>query len=147
MPPVDYSSLDNFKKMAEERTKASIAALGSPPSNVKQSEHQYTARDGKKIRALLYQPTSPPQTGSPLIVMFHGGGFCVGAPEGEEQSCRSFVQAFGATCVSAAYRLGPENPFPYAVNDSYDALKWATANAKSFGADPSAGFAVGGTSA
>jgi acetyl esterase/lipase len=147
MPPIDYSSIDNFKKMIEERSKADIAALGSPPSSVRQSEHQFIARDGKKIRAILYQPTSPPQTGSPLIVMFHGGGFCVGAPEGEELSCRSFVQAFGATCVSAAYRLAPEYPFPYAPNDAFDALKWAIANAKSFGADPSVGFVIGGTSA
>jgi len=57
------------------------------------------------------------------------------------------VQAFGAVCVSASYRLAPEHPFPAAPNDSWDALQWAAANAKSLKADPSQGFIVGGTSA
>lgn len=147
IPPVDYSNLDDFKKMAEERTTANLAALGTPPPSIKQTDRQYPASDGRKLRARLYQPATTPAEGSPLIVMFHGGGFCIGTPEGEEQTCRNFVQAFGAVCVSAAYGLGPEFPFPYAVKDAWEAVKWAAASAKSFGATPSVGFVVGGTSA
>lgn len=55
--------------------------------------------------------------------------------------------AFGATCISASYRLAPEFKFPYAPKDAWDCLKWAAASAKSWGADPSKGFIVGGTSA
>jgi acetyl esterase/lipase len=79
--------------------------------------------------------------------MFHGGGFCIGGPEGEEATCRNMVQAFGAVCISASYRLAPEFPFPYAIRDCWDALKWAATKAESFGADTSVGFLVGGTSA
>lgn len=147
MPEIDYGNLAAFKKMAEERTELTLKALGKPPEGVKQTETSYTTRDGCKNRVKLFQPTSPPKDGSPLIVMFHGGGFCIGAPEGEEQSCRSFVQAFGAVCVSAGYRLGPEFKFPYSINDAWDALQWAAKNAASFDADPSKGFIVGGTSA
>ena len=50
-------------------------------------------------------------------------------------------------CISAAYQLGPQHPFPAAPKSAWDSLKWAAANAKSFGADPSLGFVVGGTSA
>lgn len=35
----------------------------------------------------------------------------------------------------------------YRVNDAWDALQWAASHAKEFGADPSKGFVVGGTSA
>lgn len=147
MPEVHYDDLVDFKKMVETRNADAIKALGEPPAEVKQTELQYPTADGSKVRAKLYQPTTPPTGGSPLIVMYHGGGFCLGAPESEEQSCRNFVQAFGAVCVSAAYRLGPEFPFPYAIKDAWDALKWAADNAKSWGADPSVGFVVGGTSA
>lgn len=124
-----------------------MAALGAPPQEIKQSELHYTTEDGTKMRATLYQPTNPPKNGSPLIVMFHGGGFCLGAPEGEEQTCRNFVQAFGATCISGSYRLAPEFKFPTSPKDAWECLKWAAANAKSWGADPTAGFVVGGTSA
>jgi acetyl esterase/lipase len=78
---------------------------------------------------------------------YHGGGFTIGSPEGEERSCRNFVQALGAVCISAAYQLAPEHPFPGAPKSAWDSLRWAAANAKSFGADPSLGFVVGGTSA
>ena len=147
MPDIDYGNLAAFKKMAEERTELTLKALGEPPKSIKQTEMTYTTRDGHKNRAKLFQPATPPKEGSPLIVMFHGGGFCIGSPEGEEQSCRNFVEAFGAVCVSAGYRLGPEFKFPYSVNDSWDALQWAAKSAKEWGASPTKGFVVGGTSA
>jgi len=115
--------------------------------DVKQYEDHYTTRDGTRMRIKVYQPTEPPSTGSPLIVIYHGGGYCVGSPEGEEQTCRNMVQAFGAVCVSPSYRLAPEHKFPTGPNDGWDALRWVAANAKSLKADPSQGFIVGGTSA
>ena len=133
--------------MVEKRNEITLQMLGDPPESVKQTELEYPNRDGTKIRAKLYRPSPAPSSGSPLIMMIHGGGFAVGAPEGEEQSCRNFVQAFKATCISITYRLAPEFPFPAGVEDCWDALKWAAANAKSWGADPSVGFVVGGTSA
>lgn len=99
------------------------------------------------MRAIVFKPSSPPTGGSPLVVLYHGGGFCIGSPEGEEQTARNLTQAFGATCVSCSYRLAPEYKFPYAPKDSWEALKWAAANAASLGADPSVGFIIGGTSA
>jgi len=144
---VDYNDLTDFKVMVDKRNEEAMKALGQPPPQVKQTELQYTTDDGTKLRAKLYQPTSPPSGGSPLIVMYHGGGFCIGAPEGEEQSCRNFVQAFGAVCISASYRLAPEFKFPHAPKDSWACLRWAAENAKSWGADPSVGFVIGGTSA
>ena len=133
--------------MVAKRNVEAMKALGQPPPQIKQTELQYTTDDGTKLRAKLYQPTNPPSRGSPLIVMYHGGGFCIGAPEGEEQSCRNFVQAFGAVCISASYRLAPEFKFPHAAQDGWACLKWAAENAQSWGADPSVGFVVGGTSA
>ena len=50
-------------------------------------------------------------------------------------------------CISAAYQLAPEYPFPAAPKSAWEGLKWAAANAKSLGADPSLGFVIGGTSA
>ena len=147
LPKVNYENLDDFKELVAGRREATMAALGNPPPEIKQTELKYTTTDGTQIRAKLYQPQPTPKGGSPLIVMYHGGGFCIGDPEGEEQSCRNFVEAFGATCVSAAYRLAPDHPFPYAITDAWDALKWAAENAKSWNADPSKGFVIGGTSA
>lgn len=144
---MNYDNLDSFKAMVAKRNINVMGALGDAPKGIKQQELYYTTRDGRKIRAKLYQPTEPPKEGCPLVVFFHGGGFCIGAPEGEEQTCRNFVQAFKAVCVSATYGLAPEHRFPTAINDGYAALKWSTENAQSWGANPSLGFIIGGTSA
>jgi len=82
-----------------------------------------------------------------LIVIYHGGGFCLGRPENEGLTCQNFVHAFGAVCIALPYRLVPKFKFPYAPKDAWDALKWVATNAKSWGADPSVGFVVGGLSA
>lgn len=147
LPPVDYNDLDSFRAYADQRNETLKKLLGDPPADVKVSETTYPTRDGTKMRVKVFQPAEPPQSGSPYIVMIHGGGFCIGTPEGEEQTCRNLVQAFGAVCLSLSYRLAPDFKFPHAPDDCWDALKWAAANAKTFNADPSQGFVVGGTSA
>jgi acetyl esterase/lipase len=95
----------------------------------------------------MFQPEVVPDEGCPLILMIHGGGFCLGSPEGEEQTCRNWVLTLGAVCIAICYRLGPQYPFPHAPNDCYDALKWCTTNMKAWNVNPSAGFIVGGSSA
>ncbi|KAJ9656308.1 hypothetical protein H2201_008588 [Coniosporium apollinis] len=122
----------------------------SAPENmdgVKKSEISIPVRDGSSIRALLYQPETPAKEGSPLVVLYHGGGWCLGVPEMAEVDCVNFVQQFGCVCISVDYRLAPEHPFPVPVEDSWDALKWIAAHASDLAADPSAGFIVGGASA
>jgi acetyl esterase/lipase len=55
----------------------------------------------------------------------------------------------GAECVvvSVDYRLGPENPYPAAVEDAVEALEWVRSNGESeLGVDLSR-IAVGGSSA
>ncbi|OAL26643.1 hypothetical protein AYO20_09984 [Fonsecaea nubica] len=129
-PPMTFTTMQALREDVKTRTLQAIDALGPPPPSVKQSDISYRTADGTELRARLYQPTSPSDDGSPLIVMFHGGGFCLGIPEAEEKACREFVQAFNA---------GPK--------DAWDALKWAAESASSWGADPAKGFIVGGSSA
>ena len=147
MPEVDYSDLNSFKALIERRNVVLQRLLGDPPAEIQQSDSHYTTSDGTSMRVKLYRPTDAPARGCPLIVMIHGGGFCIGMPESEEQTCRNLVQAFDAVCVSISYRLAPEFKFPHAPNDCWDALRWAASNAHSLGADPKLGFVVGGTSA
>ncbi|KAB2573784.1 hypothetical protein DBV05_g7586 [Lasiodiplodia theobromae] len=116
---------------------------------VVKSQISIPVRDGSAIGAVVYQPAKlcSQGHGGPLIVAYHGGGWCMGAPASEEVNCVNAVQRFGAVCVSVDYRLAPEHPFPTPINDSWDALKWLAANASQLGADPSRGFIVHGESA
>lgn len=55
-------------------------------NGVKRSQISVPARDGSTIKALLYQPQEPPTQGSPLIVFYHGGGWCLGSPLSEDKN-------------------------------------------------------------
>ena len=110
-----------------------------------------TVRDGSKIRVRVYVPVERPPNGSPLIVMFHEGGWSMGDLTDEDLNCRLFTRDLGAVSVNVEYRLAPEHPFPTSVTDAYDVVKWCAATASSSSsvlpADPRLGFIVGGASA
>ncbi|KAJ4258892.1 hypothetical protein NW762_007979 [Fusarium torreyae] len=114
---------------------------------VKRSQISIPTRDGSTIMALLYQPQEPPTQGSPLIVFYHGGGWCLGSPLSEDKNCKNAVKRYGAVCVNVDYRLAPEFAFPIPVNDAWDALKWIAGNSQQLGADTSRGFMLYGESA
>nr|WP_232328044.1 alpha/beta hydrolase [Kibdelosporangium sp. MJ126-NF4] len=97
------------------------------------------------IPARLYTPTGLPE-GSPLLVFFHGGGFVIGSVKSHDTVCRFLAKYARVRVLSVDYRLAPEHRFPHGVEDAVAAFKYAHANARELGADPSS-IAVGGDSA
>jgi acetyl esterase len=99
-------------------------------------------RDGFTVR--LYRPSD--QSGLPVILFVHGGGWVVGSIATHDNICRKLANRARAIVVSVGYRLAPENKFPTAVEDVYTALCWVYSKAVSFGGDPGR-IAVAGDSA
>ncbi|WP_141782726.1 alpha/beta hydrolase [Nocardioides albertanoniae] len=85
----------------------------------------------------------------PLVLAFHGGGWCWGSPEQSRWMIGQIAARTGAVMVAPAYRLAPEHPYPAAVEDCWAALRWAVANAADLGADAGrvavTGDSAGGT--
>jgi len=102
------------------------------------------ARDGALLPARLYAPTT--QTGLPLLLYLHGGGFTIGSVDTHDVLCRELARLAACMVVSLDYRLAPEHRFPTAHNDAWDALQWLAVHAGTLGAD-AARLAVGGDSA
>lgn len=142
-----FPDIASLRKWISDSKSAMSAEMGGNITGVKEQDHQVPVRDGSKITCRVHSPENPPAGGSPLAVIYHGGGWCIGGLENEELLCRLLATKLGVTCVNVDYRLAPEHKWPTAVDDCYDATKWAAANAPSLGADPSQGFIVGGTSA
>eukprot|EP01018_Ginkgo_biloba_P014025 Gb_30371 [translate_table: standard] len=73
----------------------------------------------------LYLPPHG-QTLLPLIIFFHGGGFCFGSPSHfiAHRFCLKWAASIGAIIVSVKYRLAPEHRLPAAYEDSFAAVEW-----------------------
>jgi acetyl esterase len=87
-----------------------------------------------------YRPAgSTPDEALPALVYFHGGGWVIGDLDTHDVLCRQL--AYGARCAvySVDYRMGPEHPFPAAVEDCIAATKFVASRHER--------IAVGGDSA
>jgi acetyl esterase/lipase len=82
----------------------------------------------------------------PVVVFYHGGGFCVGDLDTHDAVARAHAVGAEAIVVSVGYRLAPEYPFPAGINDGWAALQWVGENAATLGGDPDR-MAVAGDSA
>jgi acetyl esterase len=87
-----------------------------------------------------------PEAGLPVTLYFHGGGWTVDDLDTHDHLCRRLASRSHAVVVSVAYRLGPEHPYPAAVEDAYAATVWVAAIGRERGVDP-ARLAVAGDSA
>ena len=84
------------------------------------------------VSARIYIPKTEPTDPTrklPLLVYFHGGGFCIetAASPTYHNYLNSLSAQGNAVVLSVDYRLAPEHPLPTAYEDSWAALKWAVA--------------------
>ncbi|KAJ4980641.1 hypothetical protein NE237_031478 [Protea cynaroides] len=80
----------------------------------------------------LYLPERNPDNGEeklPILVHFHGGGFCISQPEWYMyyHIYTRLVQTARVICVSVKLRLAPEHRLPAACEDGYSVLLWLRA--------------------
>lgn len=80
--------------------------------------------------------------GSALLWM-HGGGYMLGNARMDDALCAHLASETEATVAAVDYRLAPEHPYPAALDDCYEALKWLSRHPD---VDP-ARMAVAGASA
>ncbi|KAJ4190002.1 hypothetical protein NW767_011500 [Fusarium falciforme] len=148
--------VDELKKMVHKHLPVLQAKLAADrPDDVIEIEHIIPLDTGFHSRTLVCQPLAP-STSCPIIVLFHGGGYCLAFPETEVELARKLVKAHSAVVVCPSIRLAPEHPFPTPMNDGWAALKYIAAELVSphdpestlfpQQADSKAGFIVGGTS-
>lgn len=103
--------------------------------------------DGTTLLGRLYRPLeSRPGDALPLLVYFHGGGWCVGDIESYDSLCRELANESACAVLSVDYRLAPDHPFPAAVDDAVFAAEWAARHSQTLGIDPNR-VALGGDSA
>ncbi|KAF8654405.1 hypothetical protein HU200_061587 [Digitaria exilis] len=76
----------------------------------------------------------------PILVYYHGGGFCLGSAFNPTFHAyfNTFTALANVLVVSVEYRLAPEHPVPAAYADGWEALAWVVSHL----ADPSSAAAA-----
>lgn len=85
------------------------------------------------IPVLVFNPAHSKNL--PVLINYHGGGFISPLLPGLEQSLWQDAKTYGAIVFAIDYRVAPENKFPAAVNDSYNAFKWIAEHGTELGGD------------
>ena len=82
-------------------------------------------RDGYENRIRVYNHSQQVEDG-PLLVMTHGGGFCIGNLEQEEKYCRGWTSKYRRVEVSIEHCFASDHDWPTELNDAWDTAKWAS---------------------
>ena len=74
------------------------------------------------IAVRLYRPTSGPH---PLVVFLHGGMWTIGDLESHDRLCRRLAASAKVAVLAVDFRRAPEHPWPAAVDDVSEVVRWA----------------------
>ncbi len=99
------------------------------------------ALEGRELRCRLLVP--PREHGDALVVYLHGGSFVFGDLDTHEALCRRLSVDTSTRFLAVDYRLAPEHPFPAAVNDAIDVLRYVSAHVEEFAGSQSKIIAMG----
>ena len=143
VPPVN--TLTPLEARASYRSRRSFTQPDAP--EVHQVENKMVVHMGMNLPVRVYHPQSAKLNHAlPALVYLHGGGWTIGDLDTHDVLCRSLCLQAEVVVVSVDYRLGPEQPFPAAYEDTLAAFHWTVENANELGIDASR-IAIGGDSA
>jgi acetyl esterase/lipase len=118
---MEYSFLEYIRlKAIVSALRVTVSWNSTPP----QPDDSYTlkSRDGKRdIRVNVYHSKSPASP-QPVVLNWYGGGFVLPGHGTDDLFCRRVANHTVYTLLDASYALGPENPFPTALEDVRDLI-------------------------
>jgi len=133
-----------YEKEKKKRPYIEIANPVLSPSVGSETDIHFKEING---HSLVLDVFYPKQTGrlNPAVLLIFGGGWRSG-DKSQNHAMAIELAAQGYIAVSAEYRLSLEAPYPAAVADLKDALRWMRKHASAYGIDTSQ-IAVMGCSA
>lgn len=96
------------------------------------------ANSGLRVRLYLPEKTSQDKEKLPILLHFHGGGFCISEPDWF-MYYHYYVRLLGSArviCVSPYLRRAPEHRLPAAIDDGFSTLLWLQSVVKGVSSEP-----------
>ena len=81
------------------------------------------------IRVRVYRPENSDED-LPVLLYFHGGGYCVNSPEAAHNEIQFFLKACPCVVIAPNYTKSLRAPYPAAIDDCEDTLDWLLAKAE-----------------
>jgi acetyl esterase len=142
--PLTFTAADGIEVAREKLRLLKVPAEMLPDLRIEERTVGYGDLTDVPVR--IYWPPIAAHENLPVVVFYHGGGWCLGDLETHDPVARAHAVAAEAIVVSVDYLLAPEHPFPAGIEDSWAALRWVGEHAAELGGDPNR-IAVAGDSA
>ena len=102
-----------------EERRAGMATLMTAMPALETGETSETTLAGRF--ALVHRPATAVE--GKAMLYLHGGGYVIGSPDTHRGIVSHISDAMGANAWSLDYRMGPEDPYPAAVDDTVAAYR------------------------
>ncbi|QPC69815.1 hypothetical protein HYE68_000567 [Fusarium pseudograminearum] len=123
--------------------KVSLPPGGTKPIPVGSINDYHVGR----FKVRVYTPKGQcDERGWPVLIWFHGGGWAVGGLNNGTDLCCWACEKARCLVVSVDYGLAPEHPFPAAVEDSIDAVRWVASSPAELQKIDTSRISISGTS-
>ena len=143
LPAIQDLTPEAARAQFEAGTKARLEVFPAPP--VAAVLDRTIPGPAGPMPLRIYRDSDEPAS-RPALVWYHGGGHVIGSLDTHDATCRNLCREIRCAVVSVDYRMGPEHPFPAAVDDCFAAVRWLAEHGAEIGVDPER-LAVGGDSA
>ncbi|MFN8353955.1 MAG: alpha/beta hydrolase fold domain-containing protein [Spirosomataceae bacterium] len=121
--------LANFPKLDLSTPEALAAIRNAPAKPVKfvlEPQNRTIAIASGKVRLRIFKPQNP----KGIVIDIHGGGWCIGNPDGSDAVNEQIAKNCHVAVISIDYKLAPENPIPNQINDCAEVIRWVLKNGK-----------------
>ena len=133
-PPMNDQTIAMMRQIPPEMMDQMFAMMELPVGELGEVRDLTMPGPGGDIALRLFDPRpADARQPGPVVVFYHGGGFCVGSIGSHAGLAAEIARQLDLPVVSVEYRLAPEHKWPAAMDDAEAATRWIAENASTFG--------------
>lgn len=113
---------------APETMRARFERFGAVPREAMQRKYPKLAFEDHRVGSLAMESVRAVSAPRCAVLHLHGGAYFMGSPASYRNRAMRLSYRFGAEVFVPDYRLAPEHPYPAALDDALDALRYVKAS-------------------